>query len=280
MKKKVFVIIVILILIILLVPIPMKLLDGTSVRYKAILYEINKYHRVSTDNESGYEDVTTIELLGKEVYNSSNKNEEDDNKNYSFVGTIIEETSSYIMVKPNEDEEEAKFYDKVQINFSEEHTDYLYGVGRKVVINYTGQVLRSNPAQINTDDILVFGYEDFNLEIKESKNIESKKILNNKDLYENNSDYSLYYYGLDEVNITINNKKYSLEEALKSGKITLEGLIIKANKDFPDTISYDDGGSKEYHYENYTIIKLNKLFNSNNDVYIGNKNLKIQDLDI
>lgn len=51
----------------------------------------------------------------------------------------------------------------------------------------------------------------------------------------------------------------SLEKALKSGKITLDGLIIKANKDFSNATSYDDGGSVEYHYEDYSIIKVHKL---------------------
>ena len=37
--------------------------------------------------------------------------------------------------------------------------------------------------------------------------------------------------------------------------ITMEEIIKKANKDFPNAVSYDDGRSIEYHYENYTIIK-------------------------
>ena len=65
-----------------------------------------------------------------------------------------------------------------------------------------------------------------------------------------------------------------LETALREGYITLNGLIIKANKDFPDAISYDDGGTLEYHYENYTIIKCHKL-DGNRDVYIGTQNMNL-----
>ncbi len=47
MKKKKINFIVVIILILALIPIPMKLKDGGSVEYKAILYEVTKYH---TDN--------------------------------------------------------------------------------------------------------------------------------------------------------------------------------------------------------------------------------------
>ena len=57
----------------------------------------------------------------------------------------------------------------------------------------------------------------------------------------------------------------------------MEEIIAKANKDLPVVISYDDGGSIEYHYENYTIIKFHTL-DGNRDVYIGNKNMTINDL--
>ena len=38
-----------------------------------------------------------------------------------------------------------------------------------------------------------------------------KKIVNNKDLYKNNSDYNLYYYGLNKVNVKVDGKIISLE---------------------------------------------------------------------
>ena len=44
-------------------------------------------------------------------------------------------------------------------------------------------------------------------------------------------DFNLYYYGLDAVNVKVDNKEMSLEEALKSGKLTLQGIIQKANRD-------------------------------------------------
>ena len=137
--------------------------------------------------------------------------------------------------------------------------------------------MESYPAQLNTNNISINGYEDFEITVKESKHIEKKKILNNKDLASDTRDFNLYYYGLDEVNVEVDNKNISLDEALKSGKITLSGIEIKANKDFPNAISYNDGGSMEYHYKDYTIIKVHKL-DGNRDVYIGNSNMKLDQL--
>ena len=200
----------------------------------------------------------------------------------SFVGTILEETTTYMIVEPNEDEIERESADKIKINYGTDHIDYLYGIGRKVVIYYTGYIMESYPAQINTDKISTDGYEDFKIEVKLSNKIKAKKILNNKNLSSDKQDYNLYFYGLDEVNVTLNNKTMSLEDSLKSGKMTIDGIIQKANKDEKDgkiikAEIYKDGGSTEYHYENYSIIKVHKL-DGNRDVYIGIPNMKLDDL--
>jgi hypothetical protein len=222
-----------------------------------------------------------FESIDKE--NIKKLNGEDENTEYtcgeihSFVGTVLEETTTYMIVEPNEDEKERKSSDKIQINYATDHKDYLYGIGRKVIIQYNGAIKESYPAQINTDYILTDGYENFTLTVKKSENTNKRKILNNTELYKNNSVFNLYYYGLDEVNVTIKGQTMSLEKALKSGRITLDGLIIKANKDFPNATSYDDGGSIEYHYKDYSIIKVHKL-DGNRDVYIGVPSMKLNDL--
>ncbi len=201
----------------------------------------------------------------------------------SFVGTILEETTTYMIVEPNKDEIERKSADKIKINYGTDHIDYLYGIGRKVVIYYTGYIMESYPAQINTDKISTDGYEDFKIEVKLSDKIETKKILNNKDLSSDKQDYNLYFYGLDEVNVNVDNKTMPLEDALKSGKITIQGIIQKANKDEKDgkikAKMYKDGGSMEYNYENYSIIKVHKL-DGNKDVYIGIPSMKLNDLNL
>ncbi len=225
-------------------------------------------------------EAVLFESIDKENIKKKNGERLDNAQNTeysSFVGTVLEETTKYMIVEPNEDEEERKSSDKIKINYGTDHIDYLYGVGRKVVIFYNGFIMESYPAQIETDNISIDGYEDFKIEVKPSNKIETKKILNNKDLSADNQDYNLYFYGLDEVNVIVDNKTMSLEDALKSGKMTIQGIIQKANKDFPNATSYDDGGSVEYHYEDYSIIKVHKL-DGNRDVYIGVPSMKLNDL--
>lgn len=71
MKKKV-IIIILIILILLLIPIPFKLRDGGSTEYRAILYSVTKYNRLSEivdDGTTKYISGTEIKVLGFEVYN-------------------------------------------------------------------------------------------------------------------------------------------------------------------------------------------------------------------
>lgn len=210
-------------------------------------------------------------IKGKEENNTNIPRKE------SFVATVLEETTTYMIVEPNEDEPERKSSDKIVINYGTDHIDYLFGIGRKVIINYTGYIKETYPAQIDTDDILINGYEEFELTVKNASNQNKTKIVSNKELDPYSSDCDLYYYGLEEVNITIDNKTIPLEEALKTGKMTLDGLIIKANKDIPNPEIYKDGGSMEYHYDNYTIIKMHKL-EGNRDVYIGTKDMTMRSI--
>ena len=69
MKKKVIIVVsLVIVALILFVPIPMRLKDGGSVKYSALLYSVTDVHRMSSAME-GYEEGTIIEVLGLEVYN-------------------------------------------------------------------------------------------------------------------------------------------------------------------------------------------------------------------
>ena len=70
MKKKILVVICILLVIILLMPIPMRMKDGGTVKYQALLYSISDVHRLAPSTESGYEDGMIIEILGMQVFNN------------------------------------------------------------------------------------------------------------------------------------------------------------------------------------------------------------------
>lgn len=122
---------------------------------------------------------------------------------------------------------------------------------------------------------------DFELLVEITKDIKANKILNNTELDKDNENYDLYYYGLSEVNVKINDKILSLEDALKSGKITLEEIIAKASEDVHSGKigwnGYYDGGTKEYYYDKYTIIKKQTV-EGNKDIWIGVPEMTLREL--
>lgn len=70
MKKKLTIAISIILAIVLLCPIPMRLKDGGTVKYQALLYSISDIHRLAPSVESGYEEGLIIEILGMQVFNN------------------------------------------------------------------------------------------------------------------------------------------------------------------------------------------------------------------
>ena len=114
-----------------------------------------------------------------------------------------------------------------------------------------------------------------------------------------NTNYDLYYYGLEEVNVKIDNKVMTLENALKDGYLTMSGILSKANRDirnkkisdeyylkdyinkdghlYPYEVRYEDGGSVEFHYTNVVIVKFNTL-DGNNAMYICKAGTTLNDL--
>lgn len=200
---------------------------------------------------------------------------------HSFFGKVIESTASYIVVEPNEDEDIRKSSDKISISLGE-YNDALYEVGTKVKITYDGTIMESYPAQVKATNIEVKSAENFEIIFKDRQPIDSYNkvyvILDKSETIK--YDYTIYAYD-GSVNIRIDDKEYSLKEALLENKIAMEEIISKANQDEKDgkikADMYKDGGSMEYHYENYTIIKCHTV-DGNRDVYIGTKDLKLTDV--
>ena len=54
----------------------MRLKDGGSIRFQALLYCVTKYHKLDHSSENGYVDGIGIEILGVEIFNNSNKKSE------------------------------------------------------------------------------------------------------------------------------------------------------------------------------------------------------------
>ena len=72
MKRKIIIGMCIILSIVLLFPIPYHLKDGGTVEYKAILYSIQKVHRLNPDMESEKEYVegTIVKILDIELFNN------------------------------------------------------------------------------------------------------------------------------------------------------------------------------------------------------------------
>ncbi len=228
---------------------------------------VNHYHCNNNENVTTWKKVKYVCPMSEENKETS------ENDEHSFYGKIVESHESYIIVEPNEYEEERKSSDKYYIDLGK-YTDAIYVVGSNVKITYVGDINESYPAQIGTTKIELKSADNFTLIFNKEPGKVMHKIVDKK----NNTqyDYDIYSYQ-GTVEIVINNKTYTLEEALKNDKITMGEIIAKANEDFPNAASYDDGGSVEYNYDNYTIIKFHTL-DGNRDVYIGNENLNINDI--
>ena len=72
MKKKIIIGLSILLAILLLVPIPMRLKDGGTIVYNAVLYRVDKVHSINPTSDSADDfllEGTIITILGIEVYN-------------------------------------------------------------------------------------------------------------------------------------------------------------------------------------------------------------------
>ena len=73
MKRKVIICICIILALCLLIPIPMRLKDGGTVVYTAVLYQVEDVHRLTIDptsETSAYIDGTIVRILGMEVFNN------------------------------------------------------------------------------------------------------------------------------------------------------------------------------------------------------------------
>lgn len=206
---------------------------------------------------------------------------------YRFVGTVLEETTTYMIVEPSSGKMDPYIADKVRVEYGVDHHDYLYGVGRKVVVYYNDKPedIENGMKLIRTDDISTEGYREFDLVIRPSEERKKRQIVertlptDSSGKWWTYGDAALYYYGVENVLVDFNGWTLSLEQALSEGRITLNAIIAKCNRDVAEgiieEISYDDGGSSVYQYPDYTIIKYHTL-DGNRDVYIGSADMDIR----
>lgn len=115
--------------------------------------------------------------------------------------------------------------------------------------------------------------KDFSLNFNQRKDMGAKKIIGPESSIMP-IEYSVYTVGGD-VTFTIgNNMVYDIEKIVKERIITPNQILEQAKRDNVYGICkeemYSDGGTLEYLYDDYTIIKFNTL-DGKNDLIIGPK---------
>lgn len=198
----------------------------------------------------------------------------------SFIGTVTEEGDAYMCVEPDKGEEERKLSDNIVVFYNYLHTDYLYGIGRRVVVYYQSDAITA-AHEIFTDDISTEGFRDFELVIKENGTTKFEKVIiadgeNEPVNFGHMGNVNVSTYGV-EVMVKVDGKTVTLKEALERSLITPQAITAMANRDVllnqaKETI-YRDGGSCEYTYDNYKIIKYSTT-EGKHDLYIGTLNMK------
>ncbi len=99
-----------------------------------------------------------------------------------------------------------------------------------------------------------------------------RKDLEVTEIYDT-GEYKICTFG-GNVQVVVNGETYDLKDALEEKIITGNDIIDQGKNDVKnndcDYISYKDGGTVEYLYDNYTILKLN-IMDGENDLVIGMK---------
>lgn len=148
-------------------------------------------------------------------------------------------------------------------------------VGKEVVWdNDTKTVTLTTPPPTIEADRDTIGNLDFELSVTPSGKKERTEILRVNEKYENgSSSYSLYYYGLSDVSITIDGQTLPLAQALQEGKLTPQDILrnsyLRKESGEIDGGAFRDGGTVHYSYEDFTIFKLGMIGLRTHDFYIG-----------
>lgn len=118
----------------------------------------------------------------------------------SFIGQIIElGNDGYFIVEPVEDAIERRSSDRITVQIMAER---IWEVGMYVTVYYTGEIMESYPAQINTIDVKVYIEDSVSMIIKDGsvKRTGLELILSNhsSDEYIYGEPYHLEYKENDE----------------------------------------------------------------------------------
>ena len=198
--------------------------------------------------------------------------------------TLSENTSVNSIVPDrnwtSEDYQKYYGYYKMTKNDKEEKFDvYHWGIKRQTTENTVQVIFYTDYFKFDLLEIpVIFEYnldsslyeKTYDLIYHGRKDLGIKQIAKTNQF--DNIDYGLYTLAGD-VTVTIEQDMvYSLEDALSQKIISVQSILDQAKEDekygICETAFFHDGGSIEYRYNDYTILKLNKL-DGNKDLIIG-----------
>lgn len=167
-----------------------------------------------------------------------------------------------------------KVFDNIEKEEQEENTIIVLkgeNIDELYLLRYNNKAI---PVEYNSEYTL-------NITRKEDDSNIKRELITDKN-FEQKHGYNVYYYGIEEVKVLQNGKEVDLKEAILKDNAIMEKIVLKAEKDTGLGIvknygMYKDGGTEEYEYDNYNIIKSNRLAGENSrnrDVYITRSDLK------
>ena len=193
------------------------------------------------------------------------------------------ENTTVNTVAPDKDwtyEDYQKYFGYFQMtkNDKEERFDvYRWGIKRQTTENTVQVIFYSDTLDL-AEIPIIFEYnldsslyeKSYDLTYHGRKDMGIKQIAKSNQY--DNIDYGLYTIAGD-VTITVEQDMvYSLEDALDQKIISVESILNQAKEDekygICETALFQDGGSIEYRYNDYTILKLNSL-DGTKDLIIG-----------
>lgn len=167
-----------------------------------------------------------------------------------------------------------KVFDNIEKKEQEENTIIVLkgeNIDELYLLRYNNKAI---PIEYNSEYTL-------NITRKEDDSNIKRELITDKN-FEQKHGYNVYYYGIEKVKVLQNGKEVDLKEAISKDNAIIEKIVLKAEKDTGLGIvknygMYKDGGTEEYEYDNYNIIKSNRLAGENSrnrDVYVTRSDLK------
>ncbi len=252
MKKKKIIIVVIIILIMMLIPVPIRLKDGGSIEYKAILYKYTKVHRLSEKSATGYEDGWELSILGFQVGGVINtyvtaehqiKIKADDKKITAVTGSFCYKNGSCI---DKVDFQEFK-YDIITSYYNNKlYLENLDGTIKSIeLFDYSSKKFIDTKVEF-TDEYII------------TPSISGPFIFKINAIYEGKN---ISYYFMIKIN-KINGEEINLKITLKENTLTSVGLTMIIENLSDKDLEYGN----PYSIENYDYVYW-KSVPTINDLY-------------